>query len=74
MDEEPKRLKHEGVLKPVEVSDWATPIVCVPKGDRPVRKYGKYKGTMNPTIQTGQFVVPAIEEMRGRVSSQLEEF
>ena len=31
VDEELKRLEHEGVLKPLEVSDGATPIVCVPK-------------------------------------------
>ena len=27
VEEELKRLENEGVLKPVEVSDWATPIV-----------------------------------------------
>ena len=25
-------MENEGVLEPVEVSDWATPIVCVPTG------------------------------------------
>ena len=74
MDEELKLLEHEGVLKPLEVSDWATPTVCVPKSDGPVRIYGDYKGTINPTVQTEQFLVPTMEEMRGLVSSQLEEF
>ena len=65
MEEELKRLEHEGVLKPEEVSEWATPTVCVTKSDGPVRIYGDYKGTMNPTIQTERFLVPTMAEMRG---------
>lgn len=62
VEEELKRLEHEGVLNPEEVSDWATPTVRVPKSDGPVRIYGDYKGTMNPTIQTEQFLVSTMEE------------
>ena len=64
-----KRMESEGVLKPVEVSDWATPIVCVPKTDGSVRICGDYKSTVNPAIQTEQFPIPTLEEIRGRVSS-----
>ena len=31
VEEELKRMESDGVLKPIEVSDWATPIFCVPK-------------------------------------------
>ena len=65
VEEELTRLEHEGVLKPEEVSDWATPTVHVPKSDGPVRIYGDYKGTINPTIQTEEFLLPTMEEMRG---------
>ena len=69
VEEELKRMENDGVLKPVEVSDWATPIVCVPKTDGTVRICGDYKGTVNPAIQTEQFPIPTLEEIRGRVSS-----
>ena len=69
VEEELKRMENEGILKPVEVSDWATPIVCVPKTDGSVRICGDYKGTVNPAIQTEQFPIPTLEEIRGRVSS-----
>ena len=62
-------MENEGVLKPVEVSDWATPIVCVPKTDGSVRICGDYKGTVNPAIQTEQFPIPTLEEIRGNVST-----
>ena len=66
VEEELQRLEREGVLQLVEVSGWATPIVCVPQSDGSVRICGDYKGTVNPAIQTEQF---PMEEIRGRVSS-----
>ena len=53
----------------MEVSNWATPIVCVPKRDRSVSACGDYKGTVNPAIQTEQFPIPTLEEIRGKVST-----
>ena len=69
VEEELKRMESEGVLKPIEVSDWATPIVCVPKTDGSVRICGDYKGTVNPAIQTEQFLIPTLEEIRSKVST-----
>ena len=69
VEEELKRLENEGVLKPVEVSDWATPIVWVPKTGGSFRIYGGYKGTVNPAILTEQFPIPTLEEIRGCVPS-----
>ena len=55
--EELKRLENQGFLKPVEVSDWATPIVCVPKTDGSVRICGDFKGTVNPPIPKEQLPI-----------------
>ena len=64
-----KRLENLGVHKPVELSDWATLIVCVPKTDGSVRICGDNKGTVNSAIQTEQFSIPTLEGIQGGVSS-----
>ena len=60
-------MEEEGIIEPVEVRNWATPIVCVPKSEGSVRVCGDYKRTVNPAIQTEQFPIPALEEIRGKV-------
>ena len=62
-------MEDEGIIEPVEVSNWATPIVCEPKTDGSVRVCGDYKGTVNPAIQTEQFPIPTLEEIRGKVAT-----
>lgn len=56
-------------MEPVEVSDWATPMVCVPKTDGSVRICGDYKGIVNPAIHLEHFPIPTVEEIRGKVST-----
>ncbi len=58
-----KRLQSEGILSKVEWSDWATPIVPVPKQDGSVRICGDFKGTINPTLQAEQYPLPRIEDI-----------
>jgi len=69
VEKELKKMEDEGIIEPVEVSDWPTPIVCVPKTDGSVCVCGNYKGTVNPAIQTEQFPTPMLEGIRGKVSS-----
>ena len=40
--EELKKMEDEGIIEPVEVSNWATPIVCVPKKDGSIRVCGDF--------------------------------
>ena len=68
VEKELKKMEDKGIIEPVEVSNWATPIVCVPKTNGSVRVCGNCKGTVNPTIQTEQFPIPTLEEIRGKVS------
>ena len=50
MESEIDRLVGEGILKPVEFSEWATPIVPVLKPDNTIRQCGDYK--VHVTITT----------------------
>ena len=47
MNLETDRLAKAGIIKPVEFSDWAAPIVPVLKPDGSVRICGDYKVTIN---------------------------
>ena len=51
VEEELKILETEGILLKTEWSDWATPIVPVPKQDGSIRICGDFKGTINPELQ-----------------------
>ena len=49
-----RKLEENGVVKKVERSEWASPIVLVPKADRSVRIYGGYKVSINPSVEDEQ--------------------
>ena len=51
IEQELARLEKNSIIKKVESSEWATPIVPVLKKDNTVRICGDYKVTFNPHIQ-----------------------
>ena len=63
MEEELWRLQNKVILTRVEWSEWATPIVPVPKKDGSVRLCGDYKVTVNPELQAKQYPLPRIEDI-----------
>ena len=58
-----ERLIKAGVLVPVKVSDWGTPIVPVGKSNGDVRVCGDYKITVNPELVVDRFPLPKIEDL-----------
>lgn len=57
------RLVKEGVLEPVQFSEWATPVVPVLKKDGSVRLCGDYKITVNGDAKTDTYPLPRIEDL-----------
>ena len=57
------RLEKMGVLEKVKYSDWAAPIVPVPKSDGGIRICGDYKVTINPALEVDQFPMPTPEDL-----------
>ena len=52
------RLEREGVVRKVNHSQWAAPIVPVPKNNGSIRLYGDYKTTINPAFLIDQYPLP----------------
>ena len=62
VENELDRLEKENVIQKVEHSDWATPIVVVPKTNG-VRLCGEFKVTINPNVIPEHYPLPNAEDM-----------
>ena len=63
IERELDRLESEGVVERVSHSDWAAPIVAVPKQDGSVRIWGDYKVTVNSALDIDQYPLPRPEDL-----------
>ena len=52
------RLEHDGILTKVSWSEWATPVVSVPKKDGSVRICGDFKVSLNKQLRVDQYLLP----------------
>ena len=68
VESELERMEQEGIIYPVSFSDWATPLVCVPKSDGSVRLCGDYKVTVNRVLKTDQHPIPTPEEVLSKMA------
>ncbi|KAK6186733.1 hypothetical protein SNE40_006011 [Patella caerulea] len=57
------RLVNEGILKPVEFSEWGTPIVPVLKPNGDVRICGDYRLTVNTAAKVDRHPIPNIDDL-----------
>ena len=58
-----ERLEQSGVIEKVNYSDWATPMVPVPKPDGSVRLCGDFKVTVNPVLSIDKHLIPKPEDL-----------
>ena len=58
VEQELQRLQDEGIITKVDRSDWASPIVPVPKPDGSLRLCGDYKVSVNKLLDTKQYTLP----------------
>lgn len=63
-----ERLEGEGILSPVQSSEWAAPIAPVVKGDGRIRICGDFKVTVNPVIVVQKCPVPRVGELFAKLS------
>ena len=47
LSQEIEYVRQQGILEPVDTSEWATPLVVVPKTNGRLRVCGDYKVTIN---------------------------
>ena len=63
VENELDRLEGEGVLEKTHYSEWAAPVVAVPKPDGRLRLCGDYKVTINPSLDVDQYPLPKPEDI-----------
>ena len=63
VERELDRLVAAGILEPVRTSQWATPIVVVPKKEGHIRLCGDYKVTINPVLLVDIHPIPKPQEL-----------
>ncbi|XP_064470026.1 uncharacterized protein K02A2.6-like [Ornithodoros turicata] len=63
-----ERQCKNGVLTPVDYSDWATPIVVVPKPNGAVRVCGDFSVAINPQLDITQYPLPRPEELFAKLN------
>ena len=63
VEQEIERLKQEGILRPIEFSDWAAPIVPILKKDGSVSICSDYKLPINQAAKVNTYPLPRIEDL-----------
>ena len=67
VENEIKKLVDEGILEPIENSDWSTPIVPVVKSDGRIRICGDYKVSINPYLEIDRYPIPRISDLLTKI-------
>ena len=63
IEQELDRLETSRIIKKVTYSEWAAPIMAVPKRDRKIRVCGDYKVTINSSLDVDQYPLPKPDDL-----------
>ena len=63
IEQELERLEKTGIIEPVQLADWAAPIVPVVKKDGRIRICGDYKVTVNRAAKVDSYPLPKVEDL-----------
>ena len=69
VEEELDRLEKLGVVRKVERSDWASPIVCVPMKDGSLCICGDFKVLVNQVLLDNPYLLPDTEDIFATLGS-----
>ena len=56
-------MQRDGIIEPTDNSEWATPLVIVPKSNGKIRVYGDFKATINQCVETKLYPLPTVEDI-----------
>jgi hypothetical protein len=69
LQQEIQRLEAEGIVYPVEYSQWASPTVLVLKSDGRIRICGDYKIGVNSQMETIEYALPKVEDIFAKLNN-----
>ena len=69
VDVEIDRLLAEKIIEPVEISEWAAPVVPILKKDVTIRLCGDYKVTVNKVASVDTYPIPRIDDLYAKLSN-----
>ena len=70
VEQELDRLQKEGVIKPIQFSDWVAPIVPVIKSDGTIRICGDYSVTVNAISKLDSYPLPKVDDLFTAMSGE----
>ena len=71
LGQEIDHLEAEGILQKVKHSEWAAPVVAIPKGNGQLRVCGDYKVTVNPVLIVEKYPLPKPEDLMANLAGGL---
>ena len=69
VDVEIDRLLAVKIIEPVEISEWAAPVVQILKKDETIRRCGDYKVTVNKVASVDTYPIPRIDDLYAKLSN-----